>query len=73
MGFLGAGLSLAGQLAFALDALVDDLVAPVVGHFLPFARFKPGPQAARAKAGAAIEAAKLDTGGFDCHGAGYFR
>jgi hypothetical protein len=73
MWFLAAGRSFAGQLAFAPGALVDDLAAPVVGHFLPFARLEPGPQTAGAKAGSAIEAALFDAGGFDCHRVTYFR
>jgi hypothetical protein len=67
------GCSFAGQFAFAPGALVNDLVTPVVGHFLPLARFGLGSQAPRAKAGPAIEAALLDTWGFDCHYANYLR
>jgi hypothetical protein len=59
--FLAAGRSFAGQLFFAPGALVDDLVAPVVGHLLPLARFEPGSQAAGAKACPAVEPALFDT------------
>jgi hypothetical protein len=58
--FLAAGRSFAGQFFFAPGALVDDLVAPVVGHLLPLARFEPGAQAARAKACPAVESALFD-------------
>jgi len=60
MGFLAAERSFVGQLSFALGALVDDLVAPVVGHLLPLARLGPGSQAARAKACSAVEPALFD-------------
>jgi hypothetical protein len=56
-----AGRLFAGKLAFAPGALIDDLVAPVVGHLFPFACLKLGPQTADAQARPAIEAALLDT------------
>jgi hypothetical protein len=53
----GREVSLACDLALPARAIVNDLVTPVVSHFLPFARLDLGPQAAGAQAGAAIEAA----------------
>jgi hypothetical protein len=68
-GFPGAIKSFGNQLALAPCTLVDDLMTPVVRHLLPFPRFSLGPQTPGAKSGAAIEAALLDTRGFDRHGA----
>ena len=57
-----AGRLFARKLAFAPGALIDDMVAPVVGHLFPFACLGPGSQAACAKAGLAVEATLFDAG-----------
>jgi hypothetical protein len=58
----GAARSSLFQLRFARRPVRDYLPPMLVVHLLPFLAFGPGPQAADAKAGFAIELADVDTG-----------